>query len=308
MEKSSYHKRATRYTAVFLIMLSLSFASCTTKEKDYDATGSFEAIERTISAQATGKIESLNIEEGMTLKAGQVIGQIDITNLSIQKEQLESSINAIYKKTTDPQTQILVLEQELKNIEFEIQRFEKLVATNTVPSKQLDDLKARKLSLQQQLKATISNTKNHNDAVLSEVSPNQKRVKLIEEQIKDGTIVNEFDGTVTSQLAYDGEFTAMGRPLYRIADLENIVLRVYITGSQLPKVRLGDEVTVRTDDGNGGYTEAPGTISWISSKAEFTPKTIQTKDERANMVYAVKVKVKNNGLYKIGMYGQINFK
>ena len=309
--------------------------SCGNSEKGYDASGSFEAIERTISAEATGKIKSLEIEEGQLLKAGEVIGNIDVSNLTIQSEQVQSSIQAINKKTNSATSQIVVLEsqlitqesnastlqQQLTNLEKEVKRFQNLVKANAVPQKQLDDLVGQKLVLQKQLAATETqsgvikaqidaartNVNTQNRAILSEIEPNKKRLEFIEKQIKDGVIVNEYNGTVTTKIAYDGEFTSIGRPLYRIADLSNINLRVYVSGNQLPQIKLNQEVTVRTDDGNDGFTETKGIISWISSKAEFTPKTIQTKDERANLVYAIKVKVQNDGTYKMGMYGDIKF-
>ena len=316
-------------TVLFLI------SSCDNSNKGYDASGSFEAIERTISAEATGKIITLNIEEGQVLKAGDVIGSIDVSKLTLQGEQVQSSIKAINEKTNSASSQILVLqsqlmtqesqveamEQQLINLDKEVKRFQNLVKANAVPQKQLDDLVGQKLVLQKQLKATETqagvikaqidaaktNVNTQNRAILSEIEPTNKRLELIEKQIQDGIIVNEYNGTVTTQIAYDGEFTSIGRPLYRIADLSSIILRAYVSGNQLPLIKLNQEVIVRTDDGNDGFMETKGIISWISSKAEFTPKTIQTKDERANLVYAIKVKVQNNGTYKMGMYGEVVF-
>jgi HlyD family secretion protein len=332
INRSKMKKVKTIIPAVIIISFLIS---CSDKIADYDASGSFEAIERTISAEATGKITSLDIEEGKMIKAGDVIGSIDVTNLTLQGEQVQSAINAISKKTNNASSQVLVLESQLKtqegqtatlkqqmvNLQGEIERFTKLVNANAIPQKQLDDLLGQELVLQKQLEsiqtqadvinaqieAAKSNVKIQNRAILSEVEPSQRRLELIEKQIKDGTIINEFDGTVTSQLAYNGEFTSIGRPLYRIADLSNITLRAYVSGNQIPNIKLNQEVTVRTDDGKGGFNSTKGIITWISSKAEFTPKTIQTKDERANLVYAIKVKVKNEGFYKIGMYGEVVF-
>jgi len=320
---------------ISILSLVLLTNACKNHTNDYDASGSFEAVERIISAEATGKILSLNIEEGIKLKAGDTIGTIDVSNLAIQSEQITASIQALGQKTNDASPQVEILQSQLKtqlkqnatimqqieNVEKEIVRFQNLVNANASPQKQLDDMIGQKLILQKQLSATQTQTdviKSQIDAakksvgiqnrsILSEIEPNQKRLALIHKQINDGTIVSEYEGTVTSQMAYDGEFTAIGKPLYKIADLNNITLRVYISGNQLPQVKLNQEVMVRTDDGKGGFVEDTGTITWISSKAEFTPKTIQTKDERANLVYAIKVKVKNDGRYKIGMYGEIKF-
>jgi HlyD family secretion protein len=322
-------------TIIQALTIAFLLTSCSNTNTDYDASGSFEAVERTISAEATGKIKTLNIEEGQLLKVGDIIGSIDVSNLNIQSEQVQSTINAINKKTGDPSAQIIILQSQLKtqdgqtaalgqqlvNLEKEVNRFQKLVKANAVPQKQLDDLIGQQLVLQKQLGATKiqsevieaqiqaakTNTQIQNRAILSEVEPNQKKLELIQKQIDDGIIVNGYNGTVTSKIAYDGEFTAIGRPLYRIADLSNITLRVYVSGNQLPQIKLNQEVIVRTDDGNGGFKETKGIINWISSKAEFTPKTIQTKDERANLVYAIKIKVENDGTYKIGMYGEIKF-
>lgn len=318
-----------------ILLVTVLITACNQNEKDYDATGSFEAIERTISAEVTGKILDLNIEEGQTVNAGDTIGKIDVYNLELQGEQIKSSIQAIDEKTNDAAPQIAILksqleiqnaqvkalQQQLTNLEKEVNRFQNLVEANAAPQKQLDDLEGQKLVLQEQLNATKTrakviqaqidaathNVKTQNRAVLSEIEPNEKRLAIIEKQIQDGTIVNEFDGTITSKLAYDGEFTSIGRPLYKIADLSNILLRAYITGNQLPQVQLNQEVIVRTDNGEGGFKETKGAIIWISSKAEFTPKTIQTKEERANLVYAIKVKVANDGTYKMGMYGEVKF-
>lgn len=318
-----------------LSLLTLLLNACTSSDKGYDASGSFEAIERTISAEATGKIKTLNITEGQLLKAGDVIGSIDVSNLSIQGEQVSSSIKAINEKTNSATSQIMVLQsqlttqksqsatirQQLTNLDIEIKRFGNLVKANAVPQKQLDDLVGQQLVLQKQLDAANTqagvigaqidaartNVNTQNRAILSEIEPNQKRLELIQKRIQDGIIVNEYNGTITTQIAYDGEYTSIGRPLYRIADLSNITLRAYVSGNQLPLIKLNQEVIVKTDDGNGGFNENKGVISWISNKAEFTPKTIQTKDERANMVYAIKVNVVNDGTYKIGMYGEVKF-
>lgn len=319
----------------YLLTITLLLNACGNSEKGYDASGSFEAIERTISAEASGKIIALNIREGQVLKAGDTIGSIDVSNLRIQSDQVQSSIKAINEKTNSPASQIIVLqsqlktqdgqfatlEQQLANVDKEVNRFKKLVKANAVPQKQLDDLIGQQLVLIKQLNALKSqseviraridaaktNTNTQNRAILSEIEPNEKRLELIQKQINDGIIVNEFNGTITTQIAYNGEFTSIGRPLYRIADLSTIILRAYVSGKQLPLIQLNQEVLVRTDNGSGGFNETKGIITWISSKAEFTPKTIQTKDERANLVYAIKVKIQNNGTYKIGMYGEIKF-
>ena len=319
-----------------IIMLAAgALTSCGNGNGGYDASGSFEAIERVISAEATGVIEKLTIQEGQTIKSGDTLGYIDVSNLALEAAQVKASIDALGSKTNNAAPQITVLNaqlntqestiatlsQQMTNLEKEISRFENLVKANAAPQKQLDDLVAQQLVLQKQLDGAIAqksvlqaqvssareNVAIQNTAILSDEKPNQKKLELISKKIQDGIIVSQHTGTITSQIAYDGEFISIGKPLYKIANLEDIILRVYISGDQLSQIQLNQEVRVRTDDGEGGFYEDKGQISWISSKAEFTPKTIQTKDERANLVYAIKVKVKNDGRYKMGMYGEIIF-
>lgn len=333
MEHSKIHKLAL----ILLIISILQFTvSCKSDDKNFDATGTFEAIERIISAEATGKIISLNIEEGQTLNTDVEIGQIDVSMLTIQAEQVAASISAIKQKTGEaaPQInifkaqlvsqkeQVVSLNQQLSVLNKEVNRFTKLVAAEAAPQKQLDDLtgqqsvlhkqletaKSQENVIKQQISAATQNVSLQNRAVLSEVAPTQKRLALIQKQIEDGVIINEFPGTIITKYAYSGEFTTIGKPLYKIADLSTITLRAYITGNQLPAVKLNQQVSVQTDDGNGGMKQTKGKITWINNKAEFTPKTIQTKDERANQVYAIKISVPNpDGTYKIGMYGEVVF-
>lgn len=326
-------KKYSISTGILLVMLGVS--ACNQGVKDYDASGSFEAIERVISAEATGVIKELHIEEGQIIESKDTLGYIDVDNLFLQAEQVKASIAAISSKTNDPAPQITVLNAQLKtqesqmatlgqqiaNIDKEIARFQNLVKANAAPQKQLDDLVAQKLVLEKQrdgvvaqksvLQAQISSARQNvaiqNTAVLSEEEPNRKRLALIQKQITDGLIISDHEGTITAQLAYDGEFITIGKPLYKIANLKKMHLRAYVTGGQLSQIALNQEVIVRIDNGEGGFNEGSGKITWISDKAEFTPKTIQTKDERANLVYAIKIQVQNDGRYKMGMYGEIKF-
>ncbi len=315
---------------------ALTLAACAGTEETMDASGSFEAEERVISAEATGKILRLNIEEGQALKAGETVGQIDVENLRLQAEQVSASMEALHKKANDAGPQVAVLEaqlaahsrqmaslsKQLEVVDKEVARFKTLVASDAATQKQLDDLTGQKAVLEKQwsaaesqaevikaqIRAAKAGVQIQNTGILSEELPAQKRLELIEKQMLDGAVLNQYAGTVLAQYAREGEFTAIGKPLYKIADLSEIYLRAYITGDQLPQVKLGQVMKVLTDDGQGSYHETTGTISWISDKAEFTPKTIQTKAERANMVYALKVKVKNEeGRYKIGMYGGVKW-
>lgn len=328
MEKIRYFVGA----AVAVICL----AGCAGSDEKMDANGSFEAEERVISAEATGKILRLNIEEGQVLKVGEIVGQIDVENLRLQAEQVSASMEALRKKANDAGPQVAVLEAQLAShsrqmaalskqmevLDKEVARFRALVASDAATQKQLDDLSGQKAVLEKQwstaesqaevikaqIRAAKAGVQIQNTGILSEELPAQKRLELIEKQIKDGAVLNQYAGTVLAQYGREGEFTAIGKPLYKIADLSQIYLRVYITGDQLPQLKLRQQVRVLTDDGQGGYHETTGTVTWISDRAEFTPKTIQTKTERANMVYAAKVKVNNEeGRYKIGMYGGVKW-
>ncbi|HQR00120.1 MAG TPA: HlyD family efflux transporter periplasmic adaptor subunit [Ferruginibacter sp.] len=310
-------------------------ASCGNGNGKSDASGTFEADEVIVSAEATGKILQLNVEEGAALAKDMVIGKIDPTAIELQKEQAASSVEALGQKTNDASPQVSVLEsqivlqnrqvavdeEQLRVLQKEKQRFQKLVAADAVPAKQLDDIngqvdvleekiKAGKTQLsvlQSQVNAQRRQVAIQNRGILSEKDPMEKKVAIIEDQLNRTSIKNPLAGTVLTKYAQANEFTSTGKALYKIADLSVLKLRAYITGNQLAQVKLNQAVKVKVDDGKGGYKEFSGTISWISDKAEFTPKTIQTKEERANLVYAVKINVKNDGYLKIGMYGEVLF-
>ncbi len=244
---------------------------------------------------------------------------VDATNLSLQEQQVEASINALNQKTADvtPQVQLLrnqlaVQQSQLNNLTHERARIENLIKADAATGKQLDDINAqidvavRNMAVTtQQINVQQSNIATQNRSILSEAEPLRKRAAQIKDQAGRANILNPVQGTIITKYAMEGEITSPGKALYKIADLRTMTLRAYITGSQLSQVKLGQTVKVFTDDGKNKYRETTGTISWISDKAEFTPKTIQTKEERANLVYAIKVRVKNDGLLKIGMYGEI---
>lgn len=322
------------YKMFFLAGIT-GFMSCNNGNGKYDATGTFEADEIIVSASANGKILQLNVEEGMYLPKDSVVGKIDPTPLELQKEQASLSVDALQQKTYDaaPQVNILqaqlrlqdkqieVYNEQMKTLLLEQKRFQKLVAADAVPSKQLDDIngqvnvlqqqiaaaKTQLLVLQSQIRSQQQAVAIQNRAVLSEKAPMEKRVAQLQDQLNKATVINPVAGTVLTKYADAGEITSTGKALYKIADLSVMKLRAYITGNQLAQVKLNQAVKVLVDDGKGKFREMPGTISWISDKAEFTPKTIQTKDERANLVYAIKVNVKNDGYLKIGMYGEVVF-
>lgn len=299
--------------------LFLFFASCKIGADSFDASGTFEADEVIVSSEISGKIITLNVQEGMQISKDTIIGLVDAKNIVLQQEQIKASINALQEKTADVQPQVVLLQNQLavqqsqlNNLLQEKARVERLIKADAATGKQLDDMIAqidvakKQLSVtQQQIQVQRSNIATQNRSVLSEADPLKKRVDQLQDQVQRANIVNPVAGTVLTKYAEQGEITAAGKALYKIADLSSLNLRAYITGMQLPTIKLGQTVKVLIDDGAKNYKEYSGTISWISDKAEFTPKTIQTKEERANLVYAIKVKVKNDGFLKIGMYGEV---
>ncbi len=312
-----------------------TFISCNNANGKYDATGTFEADEIIVSAEASGKILLLNVEEGSNLVKDSVVGKIDPAAIELQKEQASSSVEALQQKTNDPAPQINILQaqvqlqskqiavfnEQLRTLQKEQQRFQKLVAADAVPVKQLDDVngqvnilreqivaaKTQLQVLQSQINAQRQSVAIQNRGILSEKVPLEKKIAQIQDQLNKTVIINPVTGTVLTKYADENEYTATGKALYKIADLTIMKLRAYITGDQLAQVKLNQAVIVKVDDGKGKYKELPGTITWISDKAEFTPKTIQTKEERANLVYAIKINVSNDGYLKIGMYGEVVF-
>src|SRR5689334_21675660 len=288
-------------------------SSCNHNQNSFDAFGNFEADEVIVSSELTGKLISFNVEEGNQIPKDSVVGKIDAENLSLQKQQVEASIQALNEKISDVTPQVKMLQDQLQvqqsqlaNLYHERTRIENLLKQDAATTKQLDDINAqidvvnKQMQVtQQQIDVQKNNVATQNRSILSEGKPLQKRVAQLQDQLDKSNIVNPVSGTVLTKYAEEGEVTSPGKALYKIADLSTITLRAYVTGAQLPQIKLGQSVKVFVDNGPKKFNEYPGTISWISDKAEFTPKTIQTKEERAYLVYAVKVKVKNNGWLKI---------
>jgi HlyD family secretion protein len=293
--------------ASLLLFASISLLSCNNDKNKFDASGTFEAIETIISSDANGTINAFNIEEGQLLESNQVIGTIDSTQLYLKKVQLEKQINALLSKKPNVNIQLAALNTQLSKANKEKNRISNLLRDGAATSKQLDDINADIEVLKKQIDAQKSSLSITSDGISNDANPLYIQVKQLEDQLQKCKIINKTKGTVLTKYAEVNEMTSQGKPLYKIADLTSIILRAYITGNQLPNIKLNQTVIVNTDDGKGGFKTTQGTITWISNKAEFTPKTIQTKDERANLVYAIKVKVKNDGSYKIGMYGEIKF-
>ena len=288
-----------------LVMLLTVLLSCHQSESKYDASGTFEAVETIVSAQASGEIKELDLEEGQVLKAGQMVGYIDSIQLYLKKKQLEAQIKATLSGKPDIAAQTASLEEQLRQAKREQLRNENLLKDDAATQKQLDDANTQVDVVKKQIAALQSSlsitTANLND----QSRPLSVQIEQIDDQLDKCRIINEVNGTVLTKYAEVSEVTDVAKPIYKIAGLNTIVLRAYITGDQLPHVKIGQEVKVLVDDTKDTYKNYTGVVEWVSDKAEFTPKTIQTKDERADLVYAVKIRVKNDGLLKIGMYGEI---
>ncbi|MEQ8878081.1 MAG: efflux RND transporter periplasmic adaptor subunit [Cyclobacteriaceae bacterium] len=285
----------------------LFMAGCGSNGPGYDATGTFEAEETIISAEVMGVLKTFDVKEGQTLKPGTLLGYIDTTSLHLQRKQLLAQIQAVLSRRPDINTQLMALREQLKAAEREQKRVQQLFDAEAATARQLDDINSQVAIIKGNLEATYTSLSTTSKSLVRETSPLEAQLAIIDEKINNSLLRSPMEGTVLLTYARQHEMVSPGKPLYKMADLSDITLKVYITGNQFPLVKLNQQVTVLTDDGSGGYTEQKGTIYWISDKAEFTPKSIQTQDERADKVYAMKVRVPNDGTYKIGMYGQIKF-
>jgi HlyD family secretion protein len=323
------------YTRRLLAAALVSSAGCAAEPDAHDASGVFEAVETIIAAEIAGQIVAMPIEEGQTLPIGAIAVEIDCQQLILQREQVRASELAIDQRTTEaaPQLEILreerkateaqlaVQRQQIEVLERERERFVTLVAAQAAPAKQLSDIEGQIAVLERQLASTqaqLAITKQRgasyqeqvalqNRATQSERSPTQAHIAAIDDQIEKCKVRNPIAGTVLTKYAERYEFATPGKPLYRIADLGTITLRAYITGDQLAQVKLNQPVRVFVDAGAKAFRELKGTLVWVSEQAEFTPKTIQTKSERSNLVYAIKVRLENDGSLKIGMYAEVSF-
>lgn len=298
-------KRLNSYTLIATALLSL--AACNRGDGDFDATGTFEATEILVSSEANGKIMELNIEEGDRLDAGALIGYVDSTQLYLKKMQLSAGLRSVDIRKPDIRKQIAALEQQIATARTEQQRMENLVKAKAGNQKQVDDIVNNIKYLQKQLDAQYSTLNKTTGGADAEAEGILYQIMQLDDQLQKSRIVNPQAGTVLVKYAEPGEVTAAGKPLYKIADTDLLYLRAYITFDQLSTLKQGQTVRVFADYGENDRREYPGTITWISDKSEFTPKGIQTKDERANLVYAIKVAVKNDGYLKIGQYGETVF-
>ena len=313
----------------------LMLASCGKKEKEFDATGTFEATEVTVSAKSTGELEMFNITEGQTLEAGLQVGNIDITQLTLKKnelatassqlnankEQLRSNRRATDSRQLDLQKQVASIKQQIANAKNERQRFSELVKDGAVPRKQLDDINYQISVLEKQLAATTDQLAATNrslaeqsagiDAQISGLDAQQQGINVqqaqLDDQIANATVRTPIRGTVLEKYVEQGEFVSVGKPLFKMADVDDMFIRAYVTSAQLQGIKVGQQCKVFADYGDGQKKAYDGTVTWISSRSEFPPKTILTDDERADLVYAVKIAIHNDGYVKIGMYGQVKF-
>jgi HlyD family secretion protein len=292
---------------IAFILASAFLIGCSNSNGDFDATGTFESEEIIVSSEATGKLIFFNVDEGFEIKQNQTVGIVDTTQLHLKKKQLLSSITAVLSKQPDISVQLAALQKQIETTEVEKKRIENLVKLDAATTKQLDDVNSQLEVLNKQYTATKSSLTITKQGLQSETLPLVAQIEQIEDQIKKSYIMNPIDGTVIARYAKQDEITSNGKALYKIADLSEMTLRAYVDGDQLGQIKLGQKLKVYVDKGEGEQKEMSGEIYWVSSKAEFTPKTIQTKDERANLVYAIKVRVMNDGYLKIGMYGEIKF-
>ncbi len=327
------HGQLPRTLLAALLVLA---AGCSTRKDEHDASGVFEARDTIIAAEVAGQIIAMPILEGQTLAADALAAEIDCQQLVLQRNQVRASELAIGDRTTEAKPQLQILREEAKTTESQLavqaeqldvlererRRFTTLVEAKAAPAKQLTDIEGQIAVLKRQMASTKSQiaithqraasykdqVALQNRATESERSPTQARIAAIDDQIKKCKVINPIAGTVLTKYAEQYEFATPGKPLYRIADLSHIELRAYITGDQLAQVKLNQKVRVFIDAGEKAYRELPGTLTWVSDKAEFTPKTIQTKSERSNLVYAIKIRVQNDGTLKLGMYAEVSFR
>lgn len=279
-------------------------SGCITSDELADAYGNFEATETTISSEASGRLLSFTLNEGDNIDAGVVVGLIDTTQLALKRRQLLAGRQSILSRTSSVRAQIDVLNEQRRVASVEKNRIERLLQDNAATTKQLDDIVGQ-LTI---LDAQEQQIRTQNATILAELESVDAQVAQLDDQISRSIIVNPVRGVVLAKYAEEHELTAAGRPLYKIADLSTLILRAYISGNQLPHLQIGQVVDVQIDESETTNRTLPGTVTWIASEAEFTPKLIQTKEERVNLVYAIKVRVTNpDGAIKIGMPGEIWF-
>ena len=281
--------------------------ACNSGDKEYDATGTFEATETTVAAEQAGTLLTFSLEEGDNIEVGTEVGLIDTTQLWLKISQTEASKAVYQSQKPDQEKQIAATRQQLAKARTEQQRYKELVADGAAPSKMLDDASSQVQVLQRQLDAQVSALQTSTNALSRQMDAADVQVRQLRDQLLKCHIKSPVGGTVLEKYVERGEYVTPGKPLFKIGDVRHMYLRAYITSAQLKNVKTGQKVKVFADYGGGQKKEYVGTVTWISSRSEFTPKTILTDDERADLVYAVKIAVRNDGYVKIGMYGEVRF-
>ena len=287
--------------------VALVLNACGRKERQYDATGVFEATETTVYAEQTGALMTFNVEEGDTVGRNREVGLIDTTQLWLKMKQAEAMKSVYQSQKPEQEKQIAVTRQQLAKAKQDQQRYKELVADGAAPAKMLDDANSQVEVLQRQLDAQLSSLRVNTNALDKQMDATDVQAEQLRDQIRKCHILVPAKGTVIEKYVERGEFVSAGKPLFKMADTENMFIRAYVTSAQLENIKTGQKATVFADYGNGGKKEYEGRVTWISSRSEFTPKTILTDDERADLVYAVKVAIKGDGYVKIGMYGEVLF-
>ena len=288
-----------------IMCIAILLAACNSNKKEYDATGTFEATETTVSAEQSGTLLNFALEEGDDVEAGQEIGLIDTTQIWLKIRQATATKAVYQSQKPDLQKQIAVTRQQLAKAKTEQQRYRELVNDGAAPAKMLDDATSQVQVLQRQLDAQVSTLNTQLSTLNSQMSATDVQTSQLRDQLQKCHIKSPAAGTVLEKYVERGEFVSPGKPLFKMGEVKQMFLRAYVTSAQLQNIKIGQAVKVFADYGNGQKKEYDGTISWISSRSEFTPKTIVTDDERADLVYAVKIAVKNDGYIKIGMYGEV---
>lgn len=290
-----------------LFLAALLPVACSNNKTDYDASGIFESTEVIVSSQVSGQLMEFTVTEGQQLQADSYLGYVDTTQLYFKKQQLMASRTAVSSRSTSVPRQIASLKEQIATQKRELARFGNLVKLNAANQKQVDDIQSQLSVLEKQLAAQTELLVNNNQGISGESTALESQIAQIEDQLLKSRITSPIQGTVLTKYAEQGEFTAPGKALFKVSDMQQMYLRAYITSDQLTQLKQGQPVTVYADFGEDKMRTYPGTISWIADKAEFTPKTIQTRNERANLVYAVKIAVTNDGYLKNGMYGEVKF-
>lgn len=284
-----------------------AFSACNGGDSGYDASGVFETTEVIVSAKGTGEILALNAEEGRQVASGEVLGCIDTMQLTLKRRQLAAGMSATDSKRLDEDRQVAALKRQIDNLKRERTRFAELLEAKAGTAKQVDDIDYQISVLQRQLAATQEQISGNNASLGKQSAGIGAQIAQIDDQIRNSVITSPIRGVVMARYAEPGEYAVPGRALFKVADISRMKLRAYITADQLTSLKVGQKVKVFADQGKADRKEYNGTVAWISDRAEFTPKTIQTRDERANLVYAVKIEVRNDGLIKRGMYGDVRF-